>query len=89
MAAMIVRHTVADFDNWKPVYDEHQAVRGEYGVSEIGLYRDATAANEVVIVFGVEDLNRAREFGASANLRETMERAGVISEPTIWFLNDA
>ena len=88
MPAIIVRHTVEDFDTWRPHYEEHAVVRRQYGVSDARVYRDAAAANDVVIVFQVEDLDRAREFVTSDDLRETMERAGVVSAPTVWFLND-
>jgi hypothetical protein len=89
MPTMIVRHTVADFDTWKPFFDEHRAMRQKAGISDVGLYRGASAGNDVLIVFGVEDPERAREFAAGDDMRETMKRAGVISEPTVWFLNGA
>lgn len=89
MPTMIIRATVADYERWKPVFDEHKSFRREYGITDIGLYRDATAPNDVVIVFGADDLERAQEFRASEGLREAMQRSGVISKPTIWLLNDA
>ena len=89
MPTMIVRHTVADFDTWKPFFDEHKGMRQNAGLSDVGVYRDASAANNVLIVFDAEDLERARKFASSDDMRETMEKAGVISEPTVWFLNGA
>jgi hypothetical protein len=89
MPTMIIRITVADYDEWKPVFDEHKSFRREYGITDVGLYRDAAAPNDLVIVFGADDLVRAHEFAASENLREAMKRSGVISEPTIWFLEEA
>jgi hypothetical protein len=35
-----------------------------------------------------EDLNRAKAFTESADLRETMGRLGVLDRPDISFLND-
>jgi hypothetical protein len=89
MPTIIIRSTVADYDRWKAVFDEHESFRREYGLTEVGLYRDATAPNDIVLVFSADDLERAHEFAASENLREAMQRSGVISEPTIWFLNGA
>jgi hypothetical protein len=89
MPTIIIRATVADYDRWKPVFDEHKSFRREFGLTDVGLYRDAAAPNDIVIVFGADDLERAHEFGASESLREAMQRSGVISEPTIWFLNEA
>jgi hypothetical protein len=86
---LIVRHTVKDFDVWKPIYQDHEAMRQRYGISESGLYRDVEKPNDVVLVFRVEDIERAREFGQTADLRDAMQRAGVVSEPSFWLLEDA
>jgi hypothetical protein len=88
MATMIVRHRVADYAAWKPVFDEHQGFRAQGGVIAHSLYRDADDANMVTMVFAVTDLGRAREFATSADLRQVMERAGVQGQPDIWFLDD-
>jgi hypothetical protein len=87
MAFMLVRSKVRDFDTWKPAYDAHQAVRRDAGLTEKYLLRSADDANEIVILFEVEDLNRARTFAASADLRERMQESGVVDKPDIYFLN--
>ena len=51
------------------------------------LLRGATDPNEVVLLMEVQDLNRARAFSESADLRETMQKAGVADKPDIYFLN--
>jgi len=89
MPTMIVRHRVKDFDAWRSIYEEHGAARRQYGITDVSLHRDVEDPNDVVIVFRVDDLGRAQEFAATEDLRETMERAGVVSEPTVWFLQDA
>ena len=88
MTTIIVRHTVADFDKWKPFFEENRGFRESHGITDGSVYRDASAANDVVIVMQVEDLARAKEFVASPDLKKTMQQAGVISEPAVWFLND-
>jgi len=89
MPTVIIRTTVADYDRWKPVFDEHKSFRREFGLTDVGIYRDATTPNDVVLVFGADDLGRAHEFAESENLREAMQRSGVISKPSIWFLEEA
>jgi hypothetical protein len=88
MSTIIVRHTVKDYDAWRPVYDEHASTRNHYGISDISLHRDHERPNDIVIVFRTDDLARASEFFASEDLRQTMERAGVVSEPGVWILDD-
>ena len=89
MPTLIVQHKVRDFDAWRPAYDDHGPVRSRYGVEEASLHRNADDPNDVVIIFRVGDLDRAREFAGSQDLREAMEQAGVVSAPTVWFLEDA
>jgi hypothetical protein len=85
---MLVRHKVRDFSVWKAGYNAHLPKRVEAGLTEAHLFQTDPDLNEVVVLFKAEDLGRARAFAASANLRETMEKLGVIGRPDIYFLND-
>ena len=85
MVAVIVRHRVRNYDTWKPVFDEHGAVRQEHGALGHQLYQLSSDPNEVIIVNQFRDLAGARAFAADPSLPETMQRAGVISEPDIAF----
>ena len=89
MAAMIVKHRVADFSKWKTVFEEMDALRKAHGWTGYTILRDATDPNTVVIVNRMGDLDEAKRYGGSPALREAMERAGVISPPEIQFFNDA
>ena len=73
MASMFIKHRVADYAKWKPVFDEHEALRTEYGTVGHSLHRDADDPNVIIIAFRVSDLNRAKEFAASEELRSAME----------------
>jgi hypothetical protein len=88
MSTIIVRHRVADFDTWKTAYDEHGAMRRQYGITDVSLHRDETDPSMVSIILAADDPGRAREFASSDDLREVMTRAGVVSEPDIWFTTD-
>jgi hypothetical protein len=89
MTTVFIRHRVADYDVWKAAFDEHGSVRREHGLVDNGLLRDEDDANMVTIQLDTDDSARAREFLASDNLRETMEGAGVVSQPEVWIANDA
>ena len=43
--------------------------------------------SEIIVVFDTEDTKKAKEFAASADLKEAMEKAGVLDAPTIYFLD--
>lgn len=85
---MLVRHKVRDFSVWKLGYDAHLPKRVEAGLTEAHLFRGAQDSNEVVLLFRAADLGRAKAFAESAELRETMQKVGVLDRPDIHFLND-
>ena len=88
MPFMFVRHNVEDYESWKPVFEEHGSTRRESGSKGVRLFRNADSPNETVILLEWDDLEKARRFAQSENLRETMERAGVADEPDIYFLEE-
>lgn len=87
MTHILVRHQVADFAKWKPVYDGHLAARQKAGLREKNLLRSINNPNEVVLLFEAEDLARAQPFSESSDLREAMQKAGVVGKPDILFLS--
>ena len=83
---MLIRHKVKNFTSWKEGYDAHASKRAAAGLSEKYLLRGTNAPNEIVMLFEAEDVGRAQAFAESADLREVMERVGVIDKPDIYFL---
>jgi hypothetical protein len=84
---MLVRHKVRNYPEWKRGYDAHLPKRVEAGLTEEYLLRGAKDQNEVILLFEARDLNRAKTFAESADLRETMQKVGVMDKPDIYFLN--
>ena len=84
---MLIRHKVRDFNTWKAGFDAHQPARTAAGLTEKYLLRSADDPNEVVGLFEAQDLDRARAFASSADLREKMQAVGVVDKPDIYFLN--
>ena len=85
---LLVRHKVRDFLEWKRGYDAHLPKRAEAGLTEKHLLQDANDPNQVVLLLEAKDLSRAKAFAESADLRETMQKVGVLDKPDIYFLND-
>ncbi len=83
MAHLLIHHAVKDFSTWKEAYDEHRSARDAAGLTELYLLQGADDPNDVVLLFAARDLDKARAFAASEDLRETMIRAGVVGEPRI------
>jgi hypothetical protein len=85
---MLVRHTVKDFTSWKRIFDEHLPKRIDAGLTDKLLLRGADKPNEVIILYEIKDIGRAKKFAETVDLRETMERAGVIDKPDIYYLTE-
>ena len=83
---MLIRHRIRDFDAWKAGYDAHQSRRAEAGLTEKQLLRNADDPDEIVALFEVADLDAARAFAASDDVRHKMQEAGVVDKPDIYFL---
>lgn len=88
MPAVLIRHRVADFTIWKAVYDEFDFMRRAHGCQGWQLFRSDDEPDEMLILLTWDDLDRARLFAQSDDLREAMTRAGVADEPDLWFLDE-
>ena len=86
MGMMIVRHKVKDYAKWRPLFDGHVAKQKAAGLSHPRVLRSADDKSEIVIIFDDMDTAKAKEFAHSADLKETMTKAGVVDQPTIYFL---
>ena len=84
---ILVRHKVRDFAEWKRGYDAHLPKREAAALTETHLLQNTSDPNEVFILLEANDLERAKAFAASDELRETMQKVGVVEKPDIYFLN--
>lgn len=89
MPVVLVRHKVKDYARWRPLYDEDGSARKAAGCKGTQVFRSADDPNEVMLLLEWDDLAKARQFAQSADLRDTMQRAGVLGKPDVDFLHDA
>jgi hypothetical protein len=87
MPYLLVRHKVADFSTWKAAYDAHLSARQKAGLKQEHLLCNIDDPNEVILLFEAEEVQKAREFSNSSDLREAMQNAGVLDKPDIYFLS--
>lgn len=88
MVYVLIRHEVRDFDDWKPIFDEHDDTRIEHGQLGYQLLRGAEDDSEIVLLTEFDSVENAQAFMESDDLRERMETGGVVSEPEIVFLDE-
>jgi len=90
MVYIQVQHTVEDFDRWKAAFDKNASARkAGGGTGKNDILRDAENPNQLVVTLEWDDLDKARQFGQSQELREAMQNAGVVGPPTVRFLKPA
>jgi len=85
-AVMMVRHQVADYPKWREVFDDQEAVRQSSGLDNVRVYQSADNPDEIVILLDAADLEKARAFAGSEELKARMIDAGVKGKPDILFL---
>ena len=87
MSYVIVKYKVADYARWKQIFDADGANRQAGGCKGGQLFRSADDPNEVVMLFEW-DLEQARQFSQSEELRAKMQEAGVLGPPDFYFLEE-
>jgi hypothetical protein len=88
MPHLIVRVTVQDFSGWKLVYDSNLSARQSAGLKELNLWVNADKPNEVVVLFKVSDIAKAKAYTLSPELKEKLKAGGVIGPADNLFLLD-
>jgi hypothetical protein len=84
MCYLVVRHKVADYAKWRPVYDEDNARRranGATGVSQV--YRDVDDPNTTIAIMEWDNPENALKFANDPALADVMKKAGVIGQPSL------
>jgi hypothetical protein len=83
MTAMILSHSVVDFDSWKIAYDAHDSVRKSNGLTIESVHRSFSDPNTVVVTAYTTDHESAKSFVSNPNLKDVMQKAGVNSMPKV------
>ena len=90
MVYIHIRHRVEDYARWREGYDNHAPARQAGGAVGGGPgMRNVEDPNEVILLLGWSDLQKARAFIQSVSLKEAMQKAGVQGSPEIRLLEAA
>jgi hypothetical protein len=88
MGTLFVQHRVKDYRKWRKAYDAHAPARRKAGLMSAQVYRGADDPHRVAIVFKVKNVEQAKAFGESDDLRKAMKAAGVIGKPMITLIGE-
>jgi hypothetical protein len=84
---LTIRQKVASFTKWLPVYEGHDSARLANGIHSFVIGRDLNDSNMVTVTMRIDDTAKAKQFGASADLKAAMKKGGVIGAPTVQMVN--
>ena len=68
------------------MYDDHRIAREAAGLKDLHLWRNEGGPREVILLFEVWDVTKAKAFSSSPDAKEKMQAAGVPGQPEIVFL---
>lgn len=85
MVRMFVRHKVKDYSAWRKGYDAFEVNRIKLGARGHAVYRDVDDTNDVTAWHDFDNVEVAKAFAGSNELKAAMNGAGVLGAPTIWF----
>jgi quinol monooxygenase YgiN len=86
MAHVLVRHRVEDPTKWQAAFDGAIEMRKSAGELSAQILHAADDPNDLVLLFEWDNLDNARNFLGSDDLKRAMEAAGVCSAPEITLL---
>jgi uncharacterized protein (DUF1330 family) len=88
MPAVLIRHRVADFDKWLRAYQKHERVRSTAGAVGSVVGQAEGDPNEVIISIEFKDMQSAKAFMNSEELKQAMKRSGVLESDAIYYLDN-
>ena len=82
---VMIRHKVKDWDAWKKSFDSHKQVRIDAGLTDRVISYTVGDNHHVTLVFAVADMDKAKAFMNSQDLKDKMKEAGVDGQPDFFF----
>jgi quinol monooxygenase YgiN len=86
MIQVLVHHQVADYRNWRSVFDAALDFRHDGGECSCRIFRKAGNPNDLTLLFEWDDMEKAQRYMTSDELRKKMQQSGVLGAPGIQYL---
>ena len=86
MVTVILTHQVQDYANWKNGFDAGELLRSQNGITVSGVYTSVDDPNKVTIVTEFPAVEAVHGFLNNPQLKEDMQKAGIVGAPEIKIL---
>ena len=87
MVTVFLRHKISDYPKWRKVYDDAGPLKKAGGVLAEAVYQSADDPNDVTVTHEFATIEVAKTYLANPELKQAIQKAGVIGDPTIWITN--
>lgn len=88
MIYLLIHHEVRDYPTWKLAFDSALDWRTRQGERHCRIFRGVQNPNELTLMFEWENVETARAFVASDELKTRMASAGVKTTPRVEYLTE-
>jgi quinol monooxygenase YgiN len=88
MYSSIIQVAVQDFDQWREVFDQALDFRRSMGCIGERVFQDLNDPHKLLIILDWESSEDAQAHAQSPELRQNMQRAGVMGAPTLMMAMD-
>ncbi len=88
MVHVFIRHKVADFNQWKHVFDSALEMRKAGGELSARMFRSRVQPDQLELLCEWDTLDKARQFFDQPTLKSAMQSAGVVGAPDIEFMEE-
>ena len=89
MTQVLIQHKVNEYAAWKLAFDSFADFRRSSGEKSFRILHPIDNPNDLTLLFEWDTQENAETFLSSAQLKSTMQDAGVVEAPKIQFLNEA
>lgn len=88
MAYLLIRHEIRDYANWKAAFDAFSETRRASGEKSYQIFHPDNNPKNLWLLFEWDNMDNARKFMENPDLKETMDAAGVVEAPEVFFLEE-
>jgi heme-degrading monooxygenase HmoA len=88
MTNVLVRYQVANYYAWRAVFDAALESRHRHGEVSCRIFHAAGDADDLILFFEWDSLERARAYFASEEMKAQLEKAGVEGPPRVEFATE-
>lgn len=88
MTFVLVKARIEDYAKFRSVFDGLASRRKEFASKDARVFRNSSNPNEVVILMELDDVEKARQYLQSDELRQSQQRAGTLGPPEVSYLDE-